>query len=404
MDIRSVTLSILKIPEVTDRETVDSLKESIKQNGLLHPITINENGNIIAGIRRAQAIKEMGYDEITCNIFSSMTEDQYSELTIQENLSRHNLPWFEEVVMKKNLFDIRQRQLGKSKSGRPSGAKKGFSLRDLANELQEGLGTLSQDLRLAEAVMADPNLCKIGDKVTAQRIIFQKASRIEAEVEAAMPTKIDYNSVLCGDASEVLKHFPDQTFNVCFTDPPWLNFRDSNLVKDDSTLPVFKEVYRVLKMDSFLYVICSTPDFWIYLQQLTEIGFQCQQMPLIWAKENVVTHGLRSWEYMRDYEPIMLAVKGKPVLAVQTSPHAYYQSKAVHNLKSIHPNEKPWDVPAHFLNHCSYEGSLVLDPFGGSGSTAEACVRTGRKYVIIERDKQFATGIENRLSSLKLDA
>lgn len=402
LERKLIEVEKLKIPEVVDRETVDELKASMIQNGLLHPIVVRADMTVHAGKRRAQAAVELKWGQIQCAVLpEGVTEDQLKEIEIQENLVRRNLPWYDSVILKKELFDMRQRQLGKGKQGR---RKVGFSLRDLAEELQEGLGTLSQDLRLAEAVLANPGLKKLEDKSTAQRLVFNMARRIEAETEAALPSSVDpeivTNVVLCGDSTAVLKNFPDRTFDVCFTDPPWLQYRDSTLIKDEWTLPVFEEVYRVLKTDSFLYVICSIPDFSIYSEEFEKIGFSCQKQPLFWHKLNHLTHGLRNWEYSRDFEPILLAVKGNPVLTQSTPPSSIYTSRIVHNTKQIHPNEKPIDVAQHFLEHCSYEGSLVLDPFGGSGATAEACIKSRRKYVIIERDKSFADGIESRLRSL----
>jgi site-specific DNA-methyltransferase (adenine-specific) len=402
LDLRQepIKLEKLIIPDVTDRETVDELKSSLSTTGLLHAITVTEGYRIYAGRRRAQAAKELGWSYISCVILpKDITPQQLEEVEIDENLRRRNLPWYDAVILRKKLFDLRVQQKGPAKQGK----KVGFSLRDLASELQEGLGTLSQDLRLAEAVMADPSLRNIEDKVTAQRLIFNKSKRIEAEAEAMLPPKITENMVLCGDSASVLNQFPDNCFDVCFTDPPWLEYKDKSLVKDAFTLPVFKEVYRVLKHDSFMYVICSTPDFYTYLSELSQIGFKCQQYPLFWVKQNVISHGLRGWEYMRDYEPILLAVKGSPVLTMSTAPSAAYTSPAIHPALSIHPNEKPVDVPLYYLNHCSYEGSLILDPFGGSGVTAEACIKSGRRYVIIERQKEYADGIERRLAGVLAD-
>ncbi len=298
--------------------------------------------------------------------------------------------------MERELHEMRQRQKG---AGRP-GSKVGWSLRDTAEELGKGFGTLSEDLRLAEAVMANPNLKKITDKITAKKLIFATANRLEAEMTANLPTKLEHNVVYHGDAAEVLKHLPPNSFDVCFTDPPWLEYKDDKLTKDLQTIEVFKEVYRVMKRDSFLYAIVSTPDFIVYLQELAAIGFKVQEMPLIWHKQNVVSHGLRSWEYTRDFEPILLAVKGSPTIVNSGKVSAVYSSPAVHPTKLIHPNEKPVDVPMHFLEHCSYEGSMILDPFGGSGVTAEACIRMKRRYVTIEREKKFFDGIERRIGAL----
>lgn len=364
---------------------------------MLHAITvIDKEGTfwVKAGQKRYFASRELGHQTIQALVLPADTPpEKIQEITIQENLKRYNLPWWEQVEKEKELHDLRQKQHGKGRQG----IKAGWSLRDTAEELGMGFGTLSEDLRLAEAVMANPNLRKIDDKTTAKRLIFNTAKRIEAEVEAGLSTKTEFNVVYHGNSVEILKHIPANTFDVCFTDPPWIDYKDASLTKDTSTLNVFKEVYRVMKQDSFLYAIVSTTDFIVYIKELAQIGFKIQEIPLIWHKQNVVSHGLRSWEYTRDFEPILLAVKGSPVLVNSGKVSAVYSSPAVHPTKLIHPNEKPVDVPMHFLEHCSYEGSMVLDPFGGSGVTAEACLNMGRRYVAIEREKRFFDGIEKRI-------
>jgi DNA modification methylase len=391
-----------KPPTEYKPEDIQELASSIKEIGyLLHPITVVHHGDnayaIKTGDKRYHALKSLGRETALCLVLSQdVSEDEAERIHIHENLKRANLEWWAVCEMEAKLHELRRKQHGVGRQG----AKVGWSLRDTAQELGMGFGNLSEDIKLAEACQADPQLKKIKDKVTARRFILKKAQRMNTEDEALAPVDFEVNTVYLGDSSEILKQLPSAKFDVCFTDPPWLEYKDAKLTKDDKTLPVFKEVYRVLKHGSFLYVICSTDDFYIYRQELAKIGFTVSQMPLIWHKQNVISHGTRSWEYGRDYEPILLAVKGSPVLSMSGQPSAVYSSPAVHPTKLIHPNEKPVDVPIHFLEQCSFEGSLVLDPFGGSGVTAEACKKIGRRYVIIERDKKFFDGIERRLASV----
>lgn len=404
--IRPIGMTLLDIlpedVEPVDHEQVTSIKDSIQRLGmLLHPLVVIEKEGkyyVKAGRKRLYALRELGAATVLCLVISvDVSADKVQEIGLHENLKRYNLPWWEQCQIELELHSLRQKQHGVGRRG----VKEGWSLRDTAKEIGIGFGTLSEDLRLAEAVMSDPNLRKIEDKITAKKLIFQTAKRIEAETEAGIAPKIEFDVVYHGNSAEILKHFPDNTFDVCFTDPPWLDYKDPKLVKDDQTVLVFKELYRVMKADSFLYVIVSTPDFWIYQQQLPLFGWKVQQMPLIWHKKNVISHGLRAWEYTRDYEPILLAAKGSPVFTQRAQASAVYSSPAVHPSKLIHPNEKPVDVPIHFLEHSSYEGSMVIDPFGGSGVTAEACIRLDRKFVTIERDKKFCDGIEARLKNAR---
>jgi site-specific DNA-methyltransferase (adenine-specific) len=65
-----------------------------------------------------------------------------------------------------------------------------------------------------------------------------------------------------------------------------------------------------------------------------------------------------------------------------------------------HPDQKPLSIVTDLILASSNEGQVVLDPFGGSGTTAEACIKTGRKYLLIEKDGKNIEMINKRLSVL----
>lgn len=397
----------VSLPDQLDADEIDQLCVSIREDGLLHPLTVYpKDGRYVvdAGRKRYIALQKLGFKNIKCLVLSpDLTVERRKEVALRENLVRFNLPWYDQVVMQAELFAIRQAQHGKGTGGRPRGGERsGFSLRDMAQELGRGLGTISEDMRLAEAVMANPNLRKIKDKITAKRLVFHELKRIETEVEAGMtkPHDMPLDVALLGESSAVLSNFPDRVFDAVITDPPWLEYKDESLTADDKTLSVFSEVYRVMKMGSFLYMFVSTADFILYSTELPKIGFKLQQMPLIWVKEGVITHGMRSWEYARDYEPILLAVKGVPVLTTSSQLSAIFSFPVVHSSKLIHPNEKPIALIQKIISHCTYENSVILDPFAGSGVIGDAAIKTKRHFVLIEREKKFFDNIEKRLKDL----
>jgi DNA modification methylase len=217
-------------------------------------------------------------------------------------------------------------------------------------------------------------------------------------LEIAQDTNL-LDSVLNGDSLHVLSQIPADVFHVCITDPPWSDYKDESLTADASTLPIFKEVYRTLKYNSLLYMVVSTPDFFMYSQELPKFGFKVQKHPLIWAKEGTITHGKRGWEYARDYEPILLAAKGDPLLTTATEQSAVITTRAVRSIDLTHPHEKPVELIARLLKDSTYEGSWALDPFGGSGVLAAACLQSGRHYMIIERNRKFYEQIVKRANA-----
>ena len=411
--IKEIPISEIEYPELDfsgdeAKKRMENLKSSIKDKGLLHPITVyyalipitdsiqvpEPKYGIITGRQRIHACKDLGHKTIKALIYDNVdTEGARTEIHLHENLSRFNLPWYEQIELERQLHELRQKVKGKGQHGK----KIGWSLRDTAEELGVSFGSLSEDIRMAEAIIADPRLRKIEDKATAKRIILQNLKVATAESEAGAEPKIEYNTVLCGDSSEILKYYPSNTFDVCITDPPWSRYyRDDNLISDSSTLPVFAELYRVMKWDSFIYIVTSTTDFYMYQTELPKMGYKTQEMPLIWIKEGHLTLGKRNWEYSRNHEPILLAVKGAPALS-SSMLSGIFSFPIVPPQHRIHPNEKPESLIKAILEHSSYLGSLVIDPFGGSGIVALTAKNLGRRYVIIERDKKYYEGIVKRL-------
>lgn len=379
---------------VPDSDKLDGMANSIQSEGLFHPPLIKENYEIIAGKLRVLGAIKAGVDLIECKVYPmGLEEDEYKALSLHENLKRYNLSWAEQVLAEKELHDLRQSQHGIGRKG----AKVGWSIRDTAAELNIAFGGLSEDIKMAEALLADPSLAKIQDKTTAKKVIFRNIKQVVQEMGVTRP--VDFTTNVChhGSAEKVLDAYPDCSFDGCITDPPWLEFKDKNLVKDAFTLDVFKQIYRTLKQNSFLYAFVSTQDWIIYQEEFQKIGFNVQKWPLIWVKEGVLTHGNRSWEYQRDYEPIILAVKGSPALTTNGLLSSVFSCKAVPAVKLTHPNEKPPEVIKRLLEHSSYEGSIILDPFAGSFVVPETCKLMRRRYVAIEKDPKFFIQGEERL-------
>ena len=387
---------ILPVDFVPDSERLDVLTAGIKENGMLHTPIIREDKTIVAGKYRVYvAAHKLHLPMIrVCVVPQETSELDCENISLDENLSRFNLPWYEQVVLEKRKHDLRQQQHGAGRRGK----KTGWSLRDTAEELGVALGPLSEDIRLAEALLANPALAKVKDKQTAKRIIFTDTKRILQEFRSStISDTIPSDVVLFGSAEEILKLFPDNHFDACITDPPWLKFqKDSSLIKDEFTLSVFEQVYRVMRNNSFLYMVVSTPDFFVYHEQLPEFGFTVQDYPLIWVKGGVLSRGTKSWEYQRNYEPILIAVKGTPALTGDMY-SAIIQTAIVPPAKMVHPNEKPMELIRQLISDCTYDSATVLDPFAGSGVLGSACRDINRHFVLIERQQRFYAQICERI-------
>jgi 16S rRNA G966 N2-methylase RsmD len=351
---------------------------------------------IVVGKQRFLAIRELGKKEIEVHEILPSSATNAHEISLHENLRRENLAWHEQVVLEKELHDMRIEEHGEKRMGRDWSNNPGWTKEMTAKELGISYGGLSQDLKLADALLINPELKNVQDKTTALRLIRLAENRMYSELEALRPASIEMDQVLNGDSAEILKHFPAESFDLCLTDPPWSSWRDQQ-VPQEPLLPIFKELFRVLKNPSIMYVITSTPDFTFYVKELTNIGFQVQEYPIIWHKPKNLTHGRLSWQTARDYEPILLASKGKASLTagVEFSSVLVYDNVHVSRLK--HPHEKPVELMKTLITRACYQGAKVVDPFAGSGVTGLACKEIDRRYILIEKDYPYYEQIKRRL-------
>lgn len=425
-----IAIAEIYVPNPTEltpdiEQQIREMADSIKENGLSHPIIVRTaNGSfppfiLASGEKRLLAYKVLEKTHIEAEV-RDIDETQAKIIRVHENLRRFNLPWWEASQLVEELHRLRQQEHGEGTSGRPKKGeeKPGWGIRDTAEELGVALGPLSEDLNLARAVRLDPSLRNVKDKKTAIRLVRIASQRKTAEVEAGIPSDLG-NSVLFGDSAEILKQLPDHSIHHCITDPPWIKFFDPKLRLDERTLPVLKELYRVLKNNSFLYIVCGLDDYSYYVGadfpkkgnaselehtegQLEKIGFKVSKTPLLWEKVNSLSRrGVKSWEYDRDFEFIIVAVKGSPALTSSTSISGIKRFPVVPTARLIHPNEKPVDLISSIIDDCSYEGNIIVDPFAGSGVLGEAAKKKKRKYVLIERDRTAFEKIQKRLKDLK---
>lgn len=385
----------LKLSKEVKDEDLAGLIESIKSKGLFHTPLVKSNKEVIAGNKRVRAAQILNLPEISCIVYeSNLSQETYKILALHENLNRENLPWYEQVIMEAQLHALRVAEHGAASTKRKDRGGSGWGLRDTAQELKISFGGLSQDIKLAEAFIADPSLAKIQDKRTALKIILQQTRQLAQESVATGNTAL--SEFIHGSSEVVLQAYSDNTFDVCLTDPPWLEFHNKDLIKDKFTSEVFKQVFRVLKPGSFLLAFVSTQDWYVYQKEFEEIGFSVQKWPLIWIKENSMSRGSTTWQTQRNYEPIILAVKGCPALT-EAFVNSTFSCPIVHSGKMIHPNEKPIDIIKKLLLLTTFENALILDPFGGSGVVGEVCESLKRKYVIIEKNPEYAAKIKQRL-------
>lgn len=211
------------------------------------------------------------------------------------------------------------------------------------------------------------------------------------------------NQLLLGNAIELFKSIPNDSIDCIITDPPYETISGGTPDNDGVSRPtgilekndgkIFQynniditswigECFRVLKNDTHIYIMTNFLNLEHYLKSVREAGFSIHNL-LIWEKNNATPN---RW-YMKNCEYIIFARKGaaKPIFNCGTKTVLQFK-----NVKDrIHPTEKPLDLLECLITNSTQPGEIVLDPFGGSFSTALAALKVGRQYISFEIDEQY---------------
>lgn len=205
-----------------------------------------------------------------------------------------------------------------------------------------------------------------------------------------------------GDSYEVLKEIESDSVTLVHTDPPYLihsetakNEGESTLVRgfwdkvagadiiDSFDYSIFDELDRVLKCPNY-QIWCSKKQFPDFLNMAIEKGWSWQDIMLYRNNPIPATNG----KYLdKDYGIHMWS--GRKITGSFKDKQTYYRWNIGGNKEWNHPTMKPIAPTEHLIRVGSSEGDLVLDPFMGSCTTGEACVRNGRRFIGIEKNEDF---------------
>ena len=391
---------------------INALATSIERFGLFHPICIDKSKHLIAGERRLKAHIKLGRKEIEVKYYEDLPEIRRREIELEENIQRKALTWQEEVEAKLILHNLKQSIEGKrmQKSGGP-----GHGIKDTALILDESIGTVSQDLKLAEAMRMFPSLAKEKNKSTA----FKKYQQLqEGFLRAEINRRRDKNivpNVIHGDCIVETKKMKDSCFDMILADFPFgvdvkksagLGKRGKEVIAyDDSPYDAMellrkasKELFRVLKDDRHAMFFFAMDNYGQVKKILTEAGFDVESMPLIWNKTSGSSAATGD-TFPAAYEPIFWCRKGRRKLNTTISNVLTY-SRVPPNKKQ-HPNEKPVPLLVTLIEACTFTSEVIYDPVAGGGSTLEASMETGRECTVCEKNEMYYSRIVDKVEVVK---
>ena len=212
------------------------------------------------------------------------------------------------------------------------------------------------------------------------------------------------------DCLEGLRSVPDESVDLIVTDPPYLISYSTNYRKDkthdfcsviandnnpDLLRDCLTQCYRVLRPNSAAYVFCSAKTLDTFRAFAMDAGFVIKNT-IVWVKNNWTAGDLKA-QYGQQYEPILLLNKGRALIRGKRLTDVWTFDR-VAGKAQLHQNQKPIDLIAQCIDKHSNHGAVVLDPFMGSGTTAVACLRTGRNYIGFELDEGYHAIAQQRIA------
>lgn len=361
------------------KEQILQLRASIREFGFINPVLIDKDYTVIAGHGRIQAAKEEGYEELPCVFVEHLTDAQKRAYILADNRLALNAGWDEEM---------------------------------LSIELSELQGF---DFDLSLLGFDDAELGKLLSVDEVEDDDFDLTSALEKAsfVEKGDVWAVGRHRLICGDATseEDLNTLMDgRKANLLLTDPPYaVSYTSSKglSIKNDSLkdeefyqflLRSFSNATEVMEKGASAYVFHADTEGLKFRRAFVEAGFHLSGV-CIWSKDSLV---LGRSPYQWSHEPILFGWK-------KDGKHKWYAGRAEKTVWNFakpkrnenHPTSKPVDLLAYPIQNSSQVNGIVLDSFGGSGSTLIACEETDRICYMAELDEKYASVILRRYVELK---
>ena len=356
------------------QEQVNKLRSSLREFGFINPIIIDRDYGVIAGHGRILAAKEEGITEVPCVFADHLTEAQKKAYIIADNRMAMDAGWDEELLR----VEIEALQ---AENFDP--LLTGFDEKELSKLFDDGLDAKEDDFDV-ESELQKPTFSKSGDVWTLGR-----------------------HRLICGDSTKAETYealMGDTRANLIITDPPYnVNYEGSaGKIKNDNMasekfyqflLDAFSCMEKVLADDGSIYVFHADTEGLNFRRAFADAGFYLSGC-CIWKKQSLV---LGRSPYQWQHEPVLYGWKKK-------GKHQWYTGRKESTIWEFdkpkkngdHPTMKPIPLLAYPIMNSSMSNAVVLDPFGGSGSTLIACEQTDRICRTIELDEKFCDVIVRR--------
>lgn len=359
------------------KEQINKLRASIREFGFINPVIIDRDYNVIAGHGRILASQEEGIDKVPCVFVDYLTDAQKKAYIIADNRMALDADWDEELLkieiesLKNDDFDL---------------SFTGFDESELLD------------------LFGDDSKGKVEDDNFDLSSALEKASF----VEKGDVWTVGKHRLMCGDATskeDVQTLMGDTKANLILTDPPYgVSFKSSSglTIENDSMkndefynflLSAFKNMADHLEKGGSAYVFHADTEGLNFRKAFVDSGFHLAGC-CIWVKNSLV---LGRSDYQWQHEPVLYGF-------MQNGKHRWYSDRKQTTIwnfdkpkkNSNHPTSKPLDLLSYPIGNSTQENTVVIDTFGGSGSTLMACEKMNRICYTMELDEKYASVILRR--------
>lgn len=380
MEIKELSLKELKPAAYNPRKKLkkgdkeyEKIKQSLLKFGYVDPIIVNKDMTVIGGHQRLTVLKDLDYETAKCVIVKLSKED---EKALNIALNKITGQW-DEALLADLLLDLQESDFNLDLTGfEPP------EIDDILSNVHDK--ELSEDEFDVEEELKKPTLSKHGD-------IWQ----------------LGKHRVICGDSTKAETYkqlLDDRKANLVVTDPPYnvdVEETAGKILNDNMSdgdfyqflLTMFTQVENHMEDDASIYVFHADTEGLNFRKAFKDAGFYLSGC-CIWKKNSLV---LGRSPYQWQHEPCLYGWKKKGKHQwfsdrKQTTIWEYDRPKS----SKDHPTMKPIQLMAYPIQNSSMRGTIVLDPFLGSGSTLIAADQTGRVCYGIELDEKFVDVIVKR--------
>jgi len=355
-------------------EQINKLRSSLREFGFINPVIIDRDFGVIAGHGRILAAKEEGIAEVPCVFADHLTEAQKKAYILADNRMAMDAGWDEELLrveieaLQAEAFDL---------------SLTGFDEKELSDLFKRD-GDVQEDDFDVDAELEKPTFSKSGDVWTLGR-----------------------HRLVCGDSTKAETFdtlMQGRKANLVVTDPPYnVNYEGTaGKIKNDNLadekfyqflFDAFSNIEKVMADDASIYVFHADTEGLNFRKAFADAGFYLSGC-CIWKKPSLV---LGRSPYQWQHEPCLYGWK-------KSGKHQWYADRKQTTIwefektkkNTDHPTMKPIPLLAYPIQNSSMSNTLVLDPFGGSGSTLIACEQTDRDCYTIELDEKYCDVIVKR--------